>query len=111
MAELILLVFLSFLSQVQVSDRPFTFEVPEFSEEEVPKKKKLRIKFHPNTVMHQMNASCLRKKNFSEEGANQVVDAFLSKGKLLYYYKCNYCLSFHMTSSPPKKPKTRFEII
>ena len=46
--------------------------------------------------------ACLRKKNYSEEGANKVVDfeAEINK-RLMYYYKCEFCGSFHITSREP----------
>lgn len=41
--------------------------------------------------------SCLNKKSFSREAADAVVDRFAEKGELIFYYKCQFCNSFHMT--------------
>lgn len=45
--------------------------------------------------------SCINKKNFTEEGANAVVDKLSSQGILMYFYKCQLCNAFHLTSKPP----------
>lgn len=58
---------------------------------------------HPNTVKHIMERACLRKKNLSEEQANQIVDRNMKQGKLIYFYKCQYCNSHHMTKSAPSR--------
>jgi len=44
--------------------------------------------------------SCLGKANLSEEGANRVIDTEAARGNCLYFYKCVYCGSHHMTKNP-----------
>lgn len=46
-----------------------------------------------------MHRACLRKKNLTEEQANAVVDMTAkNENRLVYFYKCQFCGSFHMTS-------------
>jgi hypothetical protein len=52
--------------------------------------------------------ACLRKKNLTFIQAEQVVDERFRKGSLVYYYKCEFCSSYHITS---KEPFTRDHII
>lgn len=48
--------------------------------------------------------SCLRKANLSEEKANRIIDDNIKYYDLvLYYYKCDFCCSHHLTSSEPTK--------
>lgn len=42
--------------------------------------------------------TCIDKVSLSEEVANRIVDRHASKGEILYYYKCRWCGSYHMTS-------------
>ncbi len=56
----------------------------------------------PNDVTHEMDRVCLRKANLTEERANQIIDkALIESGLMLFYYKCPFCSSTHLTSSPP----------
>lgn len=50
-----------------------------------------------------MNRACLRKKNFTFEKANKLVDRKMALGELIYFYKCVFCGSYHMTRNPPKE--------
>jgi hypothetical protein len=52
-----------------------------------------------------MKRSCLDKKSFSEEKANKVVDFLASKNEEMYFYKCDFCGSHHLTSRTPNVPK------
>lgn len=52
---------------------------------------------HVSDIEWVMNSACLRKKNLSEEEANRIIDYHFKNGRLLYYYKCPFCLSFHLT--------------
>jgi len=52
----------------------------------------------PEDIKHIMFMSCLRKKSRSKEEAEKIVDIKASQGHLIYYYKCKFCLSYHMTS-------------
>lgn len=55
--------------------------------------------------------SCLNKANLTEESANNIIDRVLqNEQKLLYYYKCSFCNSFHLTSKEPTG-NTKLEII
>ena len=57
----------------------------------------------PSLVRYIMERTCLRKKNLNKEKANRVIHIFARQGELVYYYKCHFCNSFHVTSSPPDK--------
>lgn len=47
-------------------------------------------------------SACLRKANLTEEVANRIIDTALQERKqLLYYYKCPYCSSIHLTKQEP----------
>lgn len=54
---------------------------------------------------HVAHRQCLRKKNLSLEKANQVVDAKATKGILVYFYKCPWCSSYHITGKPEYRGK------
>lgn len=56
-------------------------------------------------IKYIIERSCLNKKSFSEEGANRAVDNFANEKKEMYFYKCDFCGSFHLTSSSPNIPK------
>lgn len=45
--------------------------------------------------------SCLNKKSFNQKQADNAIEAALARGKLFYYYKCQFCNSFHLTSKEP----------
>lgn len=55
--------------------------------------------------------SCLDKKNLSKQEADRVVDWNSSRGKLLYYYKCDFCQSYHMTRQEPNNKQKQVEFI
>lgn len=54
--------------------------------------------------------SCLRKKSFSRNAADAVVDRFAEKGELIFYYKCQFCNSYHMTKRSDEV-KRRIEVV
>jgi hypothetical protein len=56
-------------------------------------------------IKYVMKRSCLDKKSFSEEKANKVIDFLASKNEEMYFYKCDFCGSHHLTSKAPNVPK------
>lgn len=53
-------------------------------------------------IAHIYERACLRKANLSEETANRIIDlALKQREQMLYYYKCQFCSSFHLTSKEP----------
>lgn len=54
----------------------------------------------PDAVKTIFDKTCLTKSNLTEEAANHVVDRAAMEGLLLYFYKCMFCGSFHMTKKP-----------
>ncbi len=44
-----------------------------------------------------MKSTCLTKRNLSEKAANDIVDENAKIGIALYFYKCPFCSSVHMT--------------
>lgn len=59
------------------------------------------INLNVSDVQYIMNRTCLQKSNLTEERANSIIDHHLKNGKLLYYYKCPFCNSFHLTKKIP----------
>lgn len=56
--------------------------------------------------------SCVDKRNFSEAKANDMIDYYLKEQNLLlYYYKCPYCSSHHLTKKQPVSFEQQVEII
>lgn len=51
----------------------------------------------PEVVKLIFEKACLTKANLTEEVANCIVDKAARDGLLLYFYKCPFCSSFHMT--------------
>lgn len=47
--------------------------------------------------------SCANKANLQEEEADSIITAAASEGRLLFYYKCQICNSFHLTRSQPNE--------
>lgn len=65
-----------------------------------------------NDVKRFIQRSCLSKKDLTKEKADDIVDrAAMYEGLTLYYYKCNFCNSFHMTGNPPNDAHLRYEVI
>jgi hypothetical protein len=56
-------------------------------------------------IKYVIERSCLNKKSFSEETANKVIDFLASKNEEMYFYKCDFCGSHHLTSRTPNVPK------
>lgn len=54
----------------------------------------------PEVVKMIFEKACLTKANLTEEIANCIVDKAAKDGLLLYYYKCMFCGSYHMTRKP-----------
>lgn len=62
-------------------------------------------------IKHIFERSCLRKAQLSENDANCIIDFHLeTDGLLLYYYKCPFCNSIHLTKQVPQD-ETRVEVI
>jgi hypothetical protein len=58
-----------------------------------------------------MESCCLSKANLSEEEANNIIDKVLmDEGLLLYYYKCPFCRSHHLTRSIPGTTIEKLEV-
>lgn len=65
----------------------------------------------PQEIEYIFDRSCLRKKQLTEEIANKIVDQQLNEeGRLMYFYKCPFCSSFHLTSKIPYE-ETRLKVI
>lgn len=63
-------------------------------------------------VQHIFHRACLRKANLSEETANEIINKALAREhKLLYYYKCQFCDSYHLTSREPNLVYQNLEVI
>ncbi len=60
-------------------------------------------------IAYLMERMCLRKSNLQEEQANRIIDEELTRGRVLYYYKCPLCSSHHITSQPPGEIFLRFD--
>lgn len=58
---------------------------------------------NPGKIKWHFRRACLRKANLSLEEADRIVDLWASQGKLLYYYKCEFCLSIHLTRTMPSE--------
>jgi aspartate carbamoyltransferase regulatory subunit len=65
---------------------------------------------HHTHIKYILERSCLNKKSFSKEAADKVVDFMATQKKEMYYYKCDFCSSYHLTSHYPDIPK-KLEII
>jgi hypothetical protein len=48
-----------------------------------------------------IDKSCLHKANLSEDEANAVVDTEARNNRVIYYYKCQLCGSYHLTHVEP----------
>ncbi len=49
-----------------------------------------------------MERSCINKRSYSQKAADDIIDsALLYQNKMFYYYKCQFCSSFHLTSKEP----------
>jgi hypothetical protein len=54
--------------------------------------------------------ACLRKANLSLESANRLVDHHAANGRLIYFYKCDFCDSYHLTKKPAP-PRQKIVVI
>jgi hypothetical protein len=79
------------LQQLDSKKLSLLTEAPEEDQEKV-------TRLSPGDIRWIMDRVCLRKKNLSEEEANEVVDWAAKQGRVLYFYKCEFCGSHHMTS-------------
>lgn len=69
-----------------------------------------RKRLSPTEIKYIMERSCLRKKNLSLEKANQFVDRSAKEGKTVYFYKCDFCSSYHMTRQPQLSVQKRLAV-
>jgi len=46
--------------------------------------------------------SCIRKKSFSLKAAETVITKLMQDKRLMYYYRCELCNAYHLTSKEPK---------
>jgi len=49
-------------------------------------------------IVEVINRTCINKVQMSEELANSVIDRYASEGRIIYFYKCKFCLCYHTTS-------------
>lgn len=40
---------------------------------------------------------CIEKESLSREEADSVVDKFAKRGIVLYWYRCPFCMRYHMS--------------
>jgi hypothetical protein len=52
-------------------------------------------------IKARLQYSCESKRALTEEEANVVVDKKAKKGIVWFYYRCDLCLMFHITSKEP----------
>lgn len=53
-------------------------------------------------IKYIMERSCLNKRSYTQKSADDAVDQALRyDSKLFYYYKCQFCSSYHLTSKVP----------
>lgn len=52
-------------------------------------------------LLWQLNRTCLEKQSYNLSDADSLVDMFASRGKIMFYYKCNLCARYHLTSKEP----------
>ena len=58
--------------------------------------------FTAENIQFIIERSCLNKRSYTRKSADDVVDQALKEhNKLFYYYKCQFCNSFHLTSKEP----------
>ena len=56
----------------------------------------------PEQIHFIIERSCLQKKNLTKEEADVIVDIHAFDKRMIYYYKCQFCGSYHMTSKPER---------
>lgn len=52
-------------------------------------------------LLWQLNRTCLDKQSYSLKEADNLVTILLNDSKLAYYYRCNLCSRYHLTSKEP----------
>lgn len=53
-------------------------------------------------IKYIMERSCLNKRSYSQKSADNAIDfALKHNNKLFYYYKCQFCRAYHLTSKEP----------
>lgn len=43
--------------------------------------------------------TCINKKSYSKQTADDYITEKLKEGKILYYYKCQFCGRYHLSKS------------
>lgn len=49
--------------------------------------------------MNDILKACIYKKSMTKKQADSCIDYFAEKGKLMFYYKCSFCNSYHATKN------------
>ena len=50
-----------------------------------------------DTLRTIIERTCTNKVEMSEEEANQTIERFAQKGRIMYFYRCPFCSRFHVT--------------
>lgn len=62
-------------------------------------------------IIRLINRACVNKTGLSKEAADRIVDFNAKTGRLLYYYKCIYCSSYHITKNEPYNVNNGIEVV
>jgi hypothetical protein len=52
-------------------------------------------------IKYIMERSCLNKRSYTQKQADSAIEFAAIQNRLFYYYKCQFCSSFHLTSKEP----------
>jgi hypothetical protein len=52
-------------------------------------------------IKYIMERSCLNKKSYTLKQADRAIEYAYTQNRMFYYYKCQFCQSFHLTSKEP----------
>lgn len=80
------------------------------SDEEALGAERVLLPHHASRIQFIINQACLRKGNLRQEEADRIVDHHAREGRLIYYYKCDFCGSIHLTKHQTT-PKRKLEVI
>jgi hypothetical protein len=58
-------------------------------------------KIQSENIKYIMERSCLSKRSYNQYSADRAIETAATQGRLFYYYKCQFCNSFHLTSKEP----------
>ena len=65
----------------------------------------------PKDLIAEIARKCLTKSNLTLERADDIVTKAMHNGLTLYYYKCNVCSSYHLTSKCPTFHRERIKVV